>query len=88
VRNEGENNVEFAGKTAIHSTPIMISPLVSKVKLSHLVESTDYRDCSLVEVIGNALRFWYVEVPVEDMPPNQPSLLRSGQQRRLKIEQF
>src|SRR5271157_4065194 len=46
---KGENNVEFAGKTAAHSTRIMISPLVSKVKLSHLTESATHCDCSVME---------------------------------------
>ena len=32
MRKKGENNVNFAGKTAIRSTKIMISSLVSKVK--------------------------------------------------------
>jgi len=35
---KGENNVEFSGKTAIRSTPIMISPPVSEVNPSHLVD--------------------------------------------------
>jgi hypothetical protein len=34
----------------------MISPLVSKVKLPHLVESAAHRDCSVVEGIGECLR--------------------------------
>ena len=38
MRMKGENNIEFAGKTAIHSTRIMISPLVSKVNPSHLAD--------------------------------------------------
>ena len=46
MRMKGENNVEFAGKTAIHSTQIMISPLVSKVNPSHLADFAAHRDCS------------------------------------------
>jgi len=34
MRKKGENNVELAGTTAIHSTPTMISVLVSKVNPS------------------------------------------------------
>ena len=45
MRKKGENNVEFAGKTAIRLDGIMISPLVSKVNPSHLADFAAHRDC-------------------------------------------
>jgi hypothetical protein len=47
---EGENNVEVASTIAIHSTPTMISPLVSKVNNPpHLADFAAHRNCSAVE---------------------------------------
>jgi hypothetical protein len=43
---EGEKNVEFADTTAIHSTPLRISSLVSKVNPLHLAEFAALRDSS------------------------------------------
>jgi hypothetical protein len=43
---KGENNVEFAGKTAIHSTRMIISREVSIVKPSSLADFAVHRACS------------------------------------------
>ena len=67
MRKKGENNVNFAGKTAAPLDEIMISPLVSKVNPSHLAD---------LAALRAAVLWWKALNPLYNparLPPTWPA---------------
>ncbi len=69
MRRKGGNNVEFAGTTATHSTLIIISLWMSKVKLFHVADFAALRDCPVMEATPAAQHACALHCHKRDLMP-------------------